>query len=138
MKKLLSILLCFVMCLSFVGCGEERPSQYQNLTLSTLGNDVDSNLARATEKYVGNYYSFSAELSYISKDATSITAYEINPSYELGVCIHGEILDKEDRNIILQAEEGDIIKIKGKITDIGLGFMISADVKMDIYEIKIN
>ena len=139
MKKFLTTIFVVIIALSCIACApESRPTQYKSVNLATIGQEVDTNLARATEKYVGGNYSFYAELSYVSQNATTITAYEINPAYELGVCVSGKILDQEDKDIIKNANDGDVILIKGKITDIDLGFMISAKLKMDIYEIRIQ
>ena len=139
MKKLLLLLLSVLMIFSLASCNSNsRPTEYQKIGLDVIGKDVSENLGRATNEYVGNCYQFKVKLSYISKDLERITAYEIDPAKELGVMISGNLLDKEDKDIIMNANDGDIITIKGKITDISLGFMISAELKMDIYEISIN
>lgn len=139
MKKVLITILLITLTILMTSCGSSsRPTEYQSVSLETIAKEVDSNMARATKTYVGNCYEFKAELSYISEDLKTITAYEIDPDKDLGVQISGSILDKEDRDILLNANDGDIITIKGKIKDIGLGFMISAELTMDVYEISIN
>ncbi len=139
MKKFFTIFILFtVLTTCFSSCADTRPTEYQSLDLSVIGQEVSDNLGRATNNYVGNCYEFSAELSYISQDLKTFSAYEIDPAKDLGVQIHGNLLDEDDREVIMNANDGDIIKIKGKITEIHLGFMISAELRMDVYELSIE
>lgn len=135
----LSCIFCLVGCSDSVETSqEERPSEYQTASWSTILQDVVDNPARATQKYVGQYYSFYGEIFFISDDATYISINEINPGYYTSSvsCI---VLDEEDVNTIINANKGDAVTIKGKITDIEHDVLgNTAELDMDLYEIIIE
>ncbi len=139
MKKFLSIVIVMVLLLS--GCSnfhEKEPIEYHIVSWATIRQEVEDNLANATQKYVGEYYSFSGELFYISDDASYISIHEINPGYYTS-SIFCKILDEDNIDIIINAKKGDTVMVKGKITDIDYDALgRTAELDMDLYEIYIQ
>ena len=65
-------LILLIMC----GCGNTQ-HEYKTGNWSSARNDAVDNLASARKKYVGEYYSFTGELTYI--DEGFIAVDEVNP-----------------------------------------------------------
>ena len=143
MKKSILLLLVIVISVMFVSCDSMglRPMSYETFDEKTFIEDYDSNLARAAKKYIGNSYEFSVKVNDISKDAKTITAkitYEYRTDWyatSKSILIHGEILDKADQKKILEVNVGDMILIKGRITDIDES---SLGLDIDIHKIEIQ
>jgi len=136
MKRIISILLALVMimgmCISLSACGNKQ-YEYRTGSWATARNDAADNLASARKKYVGEYYSFTGELTYIAEGYIAVD--EVNPGkYTSGVTCTTK--DKELCDIILDLKKGDMVTVKGKITDIEHdSFGNTAQMDMDVYEI---
>lgn len=132
MKRIIAILMTGLLLLTLSACGNKN-YEYKNGSWATARNDAAGNLASARKKYVGEYYSFTGELTYIAEGFIAVD--EVNPGkYTSGVTCTTK--DKELCDIILDLKKGDMVTVKGKITDIehdALGN--TAEMDMDVYEI---
>ena len=138
MKKVISFMLAVLMLVSFVGCAKKQ-HEYNEGSWLTIRDDIETNLANAKEKYIGEYYSFTGEAKYIT-EKDSFFVYEVNPGmyYLYGICCF--VKDKELQETVLSLKEGDIVTIKGKITAIDKYNPMDGNgkISMNIYEITIK
>ena len=146
MKKVIVLLLVVSMFMMCTACSSNNSDEktttsrsYETGNLEQIKNDIDANLARATETYVGSYYQFYVEFSSVTSDAKKIIAYGEIPSDSViinSVRVDGTVVNKNAKDMVLSLNKGDIILVKGKITD--LYYSMGYTVKMDIYEITIQ
>lgn len=107
---------------------EEQVIEYTAYTVGELVRDLESNPMKASETYLDQYVELSGELSvidssgsYFSIDATDVdfTLYNVTCNFK----------NDEQKQAIMDASIGDIITVKGKITDVGevLGYYMDVD-----------
>ena len=127
MKKtvtlLLSILMLFTTFCGLTACGNNVDISSVNcihLDLKTISTEYWENSYRADEKYVDNYVYVKGTVSGIYNNSIHIKQY--NPNWKTSNDKYGyawcNIKNKEYKDLLLSLNEGDIVKIKGKVTDL--------------------
>lgn len=98
---------------------EEAPAEYMQATVETMLSDLSQNEMRAQKKYGGKYMevtgtlgSMDSEGEYFSLDDNSFSILSIHCKIPKNK--REKITDK-----LINMEKGDMIVVKGKITDMG-------------------
>ena len=108
---------------------EKEPEiEYTEYTVDELIKDLEKNAASAKDKYDGQYVELTGKLSSIDSDSKY---FGMLPSanglwLESVTCY---IKNKDQKERLKELESGDIITVKGKITDVGeiLGYDLHLD-----------
>lgn len=144
MKKPVGLLLCALLCLCFVGCGNETdiPANinYQTATLKEMYQIYDQNTARFEAQYENQYLSIVGEVSYIGgDDYFSIEQYVYDSAgRRVAKYASASARVKNDslKSLVLQLNEGDTVIIKGKVVD--FSYTVGCNIVMEVYEIKLK
>ena len=98
--------------------------EYQKITVDELMNKLEENAASAKEEYNGKYLEITGKLSVIDSDLKYIGIYSINDIDIIG--IHCKLKDYKTKSKVKTLTTGQIITVKGKITDVGeiLGYVL--------------
>ena len=117
MKKLAIITLVISLLFSFSCCGENKKNieniEYEEIELYYIDSAIESNLARAQEKYLGMYVLVEAEVESVpAKDKFVVKSGFYGDAW----CT---VNDKELQKMVLTLNKGDKVLIKGKITNLG-------------------
>ena len=100
-----------------IGGGEASPNgTYKPVSVKELFNAIENNALAAEDKYKGQYVSITGEIGDIKSDYVVI--YEINDRLSLNR-VFCRIKGNEQKNVIKTMNVGDIVTVKGKITDMG-------------------
>ena len=98
---------------------EETPTEFMQASVETMLSDLKQNEMRAQKKYGGKYMevtgtlgSMDSEGEYFSLDDNSFGIMDIH-------CIIPKQKREEVTSKLIQMEKGDMIVVKGKITDMG-------------------
>lgn len=101
---------------------------YTAYDVSELVDDLENNALGAEKKYDGQYVELRGKLSTIDSDGSYIS---LNPTNNEFNFINVQCYTKNDDQInqIAQMSKGDIITVRGKITDVGeiLGYQLDID-----------
>lgn len=155
MKKIILLLLAIMMCLAGVACNslydpnyyiseatpeatpEVNPEDfnYVPIKLDSVQEEFEQNEARAKNMYVGQYVSFYAYIERISETEIELCSAKpddllsyLSPASTAKVA-HSSLKDK-----ILPLNKGDLVVVKGKITELyGYSFL---RVYIDMYIIE--
>ena len=96
MKKILSLILVLVMCLSLYGCGgnnvEEQAASAPSLNLQTYRDMREENKATADAEYDGNIYRYTGIITEVNSTYCVAGTYE--GSYEIDIYLEQEDLLK--------------------------------------------
>lgn len=111
MKKLIAMLLVFVICLSFVACGagEEKEVEREMISVKTLIADLD-NLARA-EQNVGKATHLFGTIDSIGTEAFTLKHIFINRSFSIPM----------DSAVLAELNKGDYVAIYAVVEEINSG-----------------
>ena len=98
---------------------EETPKEFMQASVETMLSDLKQNEMRAQKKYGGKYMevtgtlgSMDSEGEYFSLDDNSFGIMDVH-------CKIPKNKREEITNKLIQMEKGDLIVVKGKITDMG-------------------
>ena len=101
---------------------------YTAYNVSDLIKDLENNALGAEQKYDGQYVELKGKLSTIDSDGSYICLDPTNNEFNF---INVQCYTKNDDQInqIAQMSKGDIITVRGKITDVGeiLGYQLDID-----------
>ena len=129
MKKIVTLVLSMLMILTtFCGltaCGDNKDFDINSvncihLDLKTISTEYWENSYRADEKYVDNYVYTTGTVYIISNGSIHIKQYNSNwqsslEKYGYAWC---SIKTNEYKDLLLSLNDGDVVKIKGKVTDL--------------------
>lgn len=109
----------------------EQAIEYTEYSMTEIMNDLENNAAAANEKYKGQYVILTGELSVIDAQGSYISIKDPDADFSLSDCKCNIKGNAEVADIVKTLSKGDIISVKGKITDVGelMGYT------MDIEEI---
>lgn len=98
---------------------EETPTEFMKETVETMLSDLKQNEMRAQKKYGGKYMEVTGTLGnmdsegeYFSLDDNSFGIQDIH-------CVIPKNKKEAITNKLIEMEKGDVIVVKGKITDMG-------------------
>ena len=115
MKKILTVVLSVIICISFSSCGKEsKDDMLKKATKTTnqqLGDELHENVARAKEKYVGKYFSVTGLVANIHEDHIDICAGADNVEYGL----LSAYLPKDE---LISVQKSSLITVIGKIDEL--------------------
>lgn len=101
---------------NIIGSGTPSPDgTYKAVTVDKLFEDLEANAVLAEDKYKGEYVAVTGKLGIIDTDYIGI--FEINDEYSLD-SVYCYFTNDEQKNAIKTMNKGDIITVKGKITNI--------------------
>ena len=129
MKKivtlLLSILMLFTTFCGLTACERDKNFDINSvncihLNLKTISTEYWENSYRADEKYIDNYVYTTGTVYMISNGSIHIKQY--NPNWQSSLEKYGyawcSIKTKKYKEVLLNLNDGDIVTIKGKVTDL--------------------
>lgn len=139
------ILIVIILVAVFAGGGSDEPAnngsgdtgaaqqaeqkiEYKAYDVDTLMDDLDGNAMKAAELYDDQYVKLTGELAVIDSGGSYIS---IHPLYDefaiMGVQCY--IKSDEQKEAIMNMSIGDIVVVKGKITDVGeiMGYSLNID-----------
>lgn len=101
---------------NIVGSGIPSPDgTYKAVTVDKLYDDLDNNAVLAEDEYVGKYFAVTGQLGIIETNYIGIL--KVNNDYSLDT-VYCYFTNDEQKNVIKTMNKGDIITVKGKITEI--------------------
>ena len=102
--------------------------EYQKITLGTLEKNLQENAARAQQQYQGVYVEFDGRLEVIDANGEYFSVQ----SGSFLSDIHCSIKNEQQKQVLISKNKGNIVHVKGKITQVGeiLGYRI------DVIELK--
>lgn len=116
---------------------EKTPTEeitYTEYDMSELMNDLENNAAAANEKYNGQYVALTGKLSVIDAQGSYIGISDPDDEFSIQDC-KCDINGKQDiSDIVKTLSKGDIITVKGKITDVGEIIGYSLDIEEIVTE----
>lgn len=107
---------------------QEVAITYTTYDIGTMLNELESNALKAADTYTDQYVQISGKLSAIDSAGAYISI--ANPNDEWGFqTIHCTVTDDSQKSVIASLNSGDVITVKGKITDVGdiLGYYLAID-----------
>lgn len=148
MKKatnlLLSILMLFSTIFGLTACGDDDKNFDINsvicikLDLKTISTEYWENSYRADEKYVDNYVYTTGTVYIISDGSIHIKQY--NSDWQSSLEKYGyawcNIKTDDYKDLLLNLNDGDVVKVKGKVTDLEANAS-GVTVYIDTYYIEI-
>lgn len=107
----------------------EEPVTYTDVSIADMMNELENNAAAASDKYKDQYLSITGKLSNIDAQGSYISIVDPDDQFAFTGCqcfIKG---NEEIANTVKTLSKGDIITVKGKITDVGevLGYSLTID-----------
>lgn len=107
----------------------EEPVNYTSVSMADMMNALENNAAAASDEYKDQYLSVTGRLSNIDAQGSYISIVNPDDDYAFTGCqcfIKGK---EEIADIVKTLSKGDIITVKGKITDVGeiLGYSMTID-----------
>ncbi len=123
MKKILSAILIIVVVFFIVDFLLSDPSyvpederEYTEVTVDQLYEELSDNALKAKDTYTDAYVSVRGKLRVIDSDGESVTIYPIEYDSLDGIqCI---LSNDEQREAVKEHTKGDVITVKGKITEV--------------------
>ena len=148
MKKVTTLILCFLMVFSIIGLSTACNNNDNNfdinsveciqLDLKTISTDYWGISYRAEDKYVDNYV-YTVGTVYIINDA-SIHIKQYNADWQSLLEKYGyawcNIKTDSYKSLLLNLNDGDVVKIKGKVTDLEANAS-GVTVDIDTYYIEV-
>ena len=107
---------------------EEKAIEYQDVSVETLFDALESNAMNASDTYKGQYISVSGILGTIDSDGSYIAVESSNDNY-IFQSVTCYIKNDEQLEKVKSLSKGDSITVKGKVTDVGevLGYYLDID-----------
>lgn len=141
MRKIVSLIFVVIFCALCVSCevqntGIVSPLQdydFITVTLEQINEEFDNNGIRAKDTYIGKYVSIKLVVEKVSeeelvlkenRDQLGIFSYECR----------AKVVNKNLRDKLSELDKGNVITVKGKITDLTEGIISPCHVSMDLYE----
>lgn len=106
----------------------EEKIEYQDIAVGQLNKDLEANAMKASDTYKGNYYAVTGKLSNIDAQGGYISITDPDDEWDI-MGIQCYIKTDEVKDIVKELSTGDIITVRGKITDVGevLGYQLDID-----------
>lgn len=99
-----------------IGSGTPSPDgTYKAVTVDKLFEDLEANALVAEDEYKGKYVAVTGKLGIIETDYIGIL--EVNDTYSLD-SVYCYFTNDEQKNAVKTMNKGDIVTVKGKITNI--------------------
>lgn len=110
------------------GADADKKIEYTAYDVGELDADLDKNPVNAAEKYKDQYVELSGKLNVIDSDGSYISITNPNDEWDL-VGVQCYIKSDEQLDKVKKLSIGDVITVKGKITDVGevLGYSLDID-----------
>lgn len=111
-----------------VAATEEVEVEYTAYDVSELNADLEANAVNAADKYSDQYVAVTGKLESIDSDGSYISLTDPNDEWDLvGVTCY--ITNDSQLEKIKKLSTGDVITVKGQITDVGevLGYYLDID-----------
>ena len=107
---------------------ETKEISYTAYTVDQLVDDLEENAMKASDTYLDQNVELTGSLSNIDSSGDYISIDPLNDEYSF-VNVQCFIQNEEQIEIIKELSTGDILVIKGKITDVGeiLGYSMDID-----------
>jgi len=136
MRNVFALLITIALTLSCAACehAEPRPESYSEINYTQLIHEIELDVDKAADTYVGKCYQTFVYIDYISNDKESFTSTAKTSAKDFEIRIIGSVLDEEDQTAISGAI-GKPIQIRGRITEITSNSNANIKINMDIYEI---
>lgn len=102
---------------------------YEAVDLRTMIDELDANALKAEKTYQNKYVEVKGKIKNFDSDGSYISIEPVNADEWNFTTVTCDIKDKEQLDLLLEKEVGDIVTIKGKVTSIGelLGYNIKID-----------
>ncbi len=107
---------------------EETEVEYTAYDVSELNADLEANAVNAKDKYCDQYIALTGKLDNIDSDGAYINLTDPNDEWDLvGVTCY--ITDDSQLEKVKKLSAGDVLTVKGKVTDVGevLGYSLDID-----------
>lgn len=107
---------------------EEQEIEYTAYDVKELNADLEENAVNAKDKYIDQYVALTGKLDNIDSDGNYINLTDPNDEWDIiGATCY--ITDDSQLDTIKEHSKGDILTVKGKVTDVGevLGYYIDID-----------
>lgn len=108
---------------------EEEPAiEYQEVSVETLFDALESNAVTASDTYKNQYIAVTGVLGTIDSDGSYFGVESTNDNY-MFQSVTCYIKDNEQLEKVKTLSKGDSITVKGKVTDVGevLGYYLDID-----------
>lgn len=104
------------------------PIEYKAVSVDEMMKMLDSNAMKASETYKGQYLEITGKLNVIDSNGKYISLVPSEESFAI-MGVQCYIKSDDQKNKVMDMEIGDIITLKGKITDVGevLGYSLDID-----------
>ena len=98
----------------------EKPKAitYTSYNVDELVNDLEKNALKASKKYKGQYVKLTGALKVIDSDGRYFSLEPLDGRFTMQ-SVRCDMNSDEQRNIIADVDVGDVLIVKGKITDVG-------------------
>ena len=97
---------------------EEQVIEYKTYDVGTLVDDLEANAMKASETYLDQYVELSGQLSVIDSSGSYFSIERTGGEFEL-YSVTCYFQNDEQKQIIMDAAIGDVLTVKGQITDVG-------------------
>lgn len=107
---------------------QQEAITYTPYTVETLLNDLKNNALQASEKYKNQYVELTGTLSTIDSDGKYISILPSDNQFAI-IGVQCYIKNDAQKSAIMGMTKGDMVKVKGKITQVGevLGYSLDID-----------
>ena len=101
--------------------------EYTEYTVKQLVDDLSANALKAEQTYQGQYVELTGVLSVIDSDGKYISLYPPNEFVLMSVQCY--IQNDTQRGQVMEMSKGDMVTVRGKITDVGeiMGYTLNID-----------
>lgn len=112
---------------------EEQKVEYKAYGVGELIDDLEANAMKASEKYLNQHVELTGQLSVIDSSGAYFSIERTGGDFEL-YNVTCYLQSDEQKKVIMEASVGDVLVVKGEITDVGeiLGY------DLDVASIKIK
>ncbi len=98
------------------GCDPSPDGKYYIVSIEEMFKDLENNSLAAKDKYEGRYVSITGELSKIDSSYVVVSQIDELAIFNRVFC---RIKSNKQKDKIKKMNKGDIVTVKGKITEIG-------------------
>ena len=107
---------------------EEQVIEYKAYSVGELTDALEANAMKASETYLDQYVELSGQLSVIDSSGDYFSIERTGSDFDLyNVTCYFQ--NDDQKQVIMDSEIGDVLTVKGKITDVGeiLGYSLDVD-----------
>lgn len=106
---------------------KQETTEYKQVSVAEMMNTLDSNAAKASKEYKGQYLEISGTLEVIDSDLAYISVHSGEDFTIIGVTCY--LKNDTQKDQVLEMEIGDEIVVQGKCTDVGevFGYSLNVD-----------